>query len=112
MLDFNDAEIRAKAAELGLVYDGHTVPAHLRSRVAAAIVEERRGAAKQEALPPATVAQSISVQPGIGVEIDGAPFPWIVQADHVEVTLAPDGSGLVRLTIPTNSVVIKPRESE
>lgn len=110
MLKFTDADIRRKAADLGLIGEGHTVPAHLRNRVVAALLAEQ--APRKAAAADVPVAQSITVQPGTGVEVDGRPFPWVVQADHIEVTIAPDGSGLVRLTIPAKSVEILKTESE
>lgn len=109
MITFTPEQIRAKAERLGLIAPGDQLPAHQRSRVVAALAVEQAPAVKAADVP---VAQSILVQPGAGVEIDGRPFPWIVQADAIEVTLAPDGSGLVRLTIPTQSVQITKPEGE
>lgn len=107
MFSPSDAEIQAKAEELGVIQPGQTLPREKRSRVAAVLLSEHRTrAAGQVALP---VAQSITVYPGQSVEVDGKPFPWVIQSDAIEVTLDPSGKGLVRLTIPTKSVqIIKP----
>lgn len=102
-LTITDADIARKAVELGVIKEGEPVPAAKRSTIAAALLQER---APRMAAADVPVAQSIVVQPGGGVEIDGRPFPWVVQADTIEVTLDPSGSGLVRLTIPTLSVQI------
>ncbi|MER7813677.1 hypothetical protein ABZ714_30740 [Streptomyces sp. NPDC006798] len=107
-LTVTDADIRRKGVELGLIEEGQPVPPELRSRIAAALLAERAPRIRQDDVP---VASSIRVQPGGGVEIDGRPFPWVVQADTIEVTLDPSGAGLVRLTIPTKSVeIIKSEE--
>ena len=108
-LTVTDADIARKAAELGVVFPGDPVPPAARSRVVAALLQERTPRAAAADVP---VAQSITVQPGAGVEIDGRPFPWVVQADAIEVTLDPSGAGLVRLTIPTQSVQILKSEGE
>lgn len=112
MISFTTEQILAKAEELGIIGPGHTLPAHLRSRVVAALFAEHASATRTAQAADVPVAQTIVVQPGAGVAIDGRPFPWIVQADAIEVTLAPDGSGLVRLTIPTQSVQITSPEGE
>lgn len=108
-LTITDADIARKAAELGLIKPGEPVPANARSRVAAALMQEQMPRVKASDVP---VAQSIVVQPGAGVEVDGRPFPWVIQSDTIEVVLDPSGSGLVRLTIPTLSVEITKSESE
>ncbi|MFF5451881.1 hypothetical protein ACFY40_11650 [Streptomyces sp. NPDC012950] len=102
-LTVTDADIRRKAVELGVITEGQPVPAEQRSRIVAALLAEQTPRIRQEDVP---VASSIRVQPGGGVEVDGRPFPWVVQADTIEVTLDPSGAGLVRLTIPTKSVEI------
>ncbi|MER5675767.1 hypothetical protein ABT081_02365 [Streptomyces sp. NPDC002238] len=108
-LTVTDADIIRKAVELGVIKPGEPVPPAARSRVVAALLQEQ---VPRMAAADVPVAQSIVVQPGGGVEIDGRPFPWVVQADTIEVTLDPSGSGLVRLTIPTLSVQITKPESE
>ncbi|KAF0649208.1 MULTISPECIES: hypothetical protein [Streptomyces] len=109
-LTVTDADVARKARELGLLKEGEVLPAHLRSRVVAALLQEQTPRVRAAADVP--LAQSIRVQPGTGVEIDGRPFPWLIQAETIEVVLDPSGSGLVRLTIPTQSVEITKSESE
>lgn len=108
-LTVTEADVRRKAVELGLITEGQTLPPELRSRAARALIFEQAPRIRQDDVP---VAASIRVQPGGGVEVDGRPFPWVVQADTIEVTLDPSGAGLVRLTIPTQSVEIVKSESE
>lgn len=110
-LSYSDEQIRQEAARLGLIQPGEDVPRHLRSRVVAALAAERQRPSRGEDVP---LASSIVVQPGGTVEVDGRPFPWIVQADRIEVTLGPDGAGMVRLTIPARNIqILKPApESE
>jgi len=103
------ADIARKATELGVVLPGEPVPPAMRSRVVAALLQEQAPKARHADVP---VAESIVVRPGVGVDIDGRPFPWVIQADAIEVTLDPSGTGLVRLTIPTQSVQITKTESE
>ncbi|MFE3485085.1 hypothetical protein [Streptomyces griseus] len=108
-LTVTDADIARKAMQLGVIEEGQPVPPNMRSRIVAALLQEQMPGVKAADVP---VAQSIVVQPGGGVEIDGRPFPWVIQAETIEVTLDPSGSGLVRLTIPTLSVQITKPESE
>lgn len=110
MLSFSDEQVHAEAVRLGLIEAGADLPRHLRSKAAASLANQ--ASPSQAPAPAAAVARSITVRPGSGVDVDGRPFPWIVQAEHIEVTLAPDGSGLVRLTIPTKSVTITAPEGE
>ncbi|MFJ9113022.1 hypothetical protein [Streptomyces sp. NPDC102283] len=104
-----DADIARKAVQLGVIEEGQPVPPNMRSRIVSALLQEQMPGVKTADVP---VAQSIVVQPGGGVEIDGRQFPWVIQAETIEVTLDPSGSGLVRLTIPTLSVQITKPESE
>ncbi|MFW3473661.1 hypothetical protein ACN24M_20555 [Streptomyces microflavus] len=108
-LTVTDDDIARKAVQLGVIKEGQMVPPNMRSRIVAALLQEQMPGVKTADVP---VAQSIVVQPGGGVEIDGRPFPWVIQAETIEVTLDPSGSGLVRLTIPTLSVQITKPESE
>ncbi|MGK5729727.1 hypothetical protein [Streptomyces sp. URMC 124] len=106
-LSFTDEQITAKAVQLGLITDGEDLPRHLRGRVVAALHTERP---RSTAVPP-PVAERIVIQPGGSVEVDGRPFPWLVQADLIEVTLQPDGAGMVRLTLPARSIqILKPAD--
>lgn len=110
-LSYSDEQIQAKAEQLGLVEPGRDLPRHLRSRVVAALAAERQRPAKATEVP---IAQSIVIQPGGAIEVDGKPFPWVIQADQMSVTLSPDGAGMVRLSIPALNVqILKPApESE
>ncbi|MFC9429249.1 hypothetical protein [Streptomyces sp. NPDC056987] len=108
-LEFNDQDLRRKAIELGVITEGQALPPEQRSRVAAALMQDQLPRKKPADVP---VAGSIRVQPGGEIEIDGRPFPWVVQAESIQVTLDPSGFGTVRLTIPTESVEILKSESE
>lgn len=108
-LSVSEADITAKAVELGLIKPGEPVPPAQRSRIAAALFQEQMPRTKTADVP---VAKSIVVQPGVGVEVDGRPFPWVIQGETIEVTLDPSGKGLVRLTIPTLSVQITKPDTE
>lgn len=102
-VQFTEPEIRAKAIELGLIKDGGELPRSMRSRIIAALIQEAAPRFRTDAAP---VAETVRVQPGGSVDIDGKPFPWMVQADRIEVALEPDGSGLVRLTLPARNIQI------
>lgn len=112
MFSPSDADVQVKAEELGVVQSGETLPRNQRSKVVAALLQDARLGARRARPSPATVAQSITVRTGESVEVDGQPFPWVIQSDAIEVTLNPSGEGLVRLTIPTKSVQIIKPESE
>ncbi|MCD9196077.1 hypothetical protein [Streptomyces albireticuli] len=99
---FTNDQISAKATQLGLITEGEELPRHQRSKVVAALLQERPRSA---AASP--VAARIVIQPGGAVEVDGRPFPWLVQSDLIEVTLQPDGAGMVRLTLPARSIQIR-----
>jgi hypothetical protein len=108
-VSLSDHDIATKAVQLGLIAEGEQLPRHLRSRVVAALLADQQ----QRSAASAPVAGSIVVTPGVGIEIDGHPFPWVIQRDAIEVVLDPSGQGLVRLTIPTKSVqIIKPEKPE
>ncbi|MDX2528058.1 hypothetical protein [Streptomyces europaeiscabiei] len=111
-VQFPEPEIRAKAIELGLIKDGDELPRSMRSRLIAALIQEQAPRFSESEAPP--LADSIRVQPRGAIEVDGQPFPWLVQADRIEVVLEPDGSGMVRLTLPARSIeIVKPdTESE
>lgn len=109
-LSFTDAEIQAKAEQLGLVDAGTDLPRNQRSRVVAALTAERRRPATQAEVP---IAQTIVIEPGGDVTVDGKPFPWVLQAEQMTVTLSPDGAGMVRLTLPALNVqILKPNIPE
>lgn len=113
---FTDAELHAKAVELGLIYESQELPRNLRSRMAAALLEERRAVARHEQPDEPVCAKEIVVQPGGVILIDGEPFPWLVAKEPIQVGLNPDGISTVRLTLFAEAVqIIKPaaeRESE
>ncbi|MFJ5089967.1 hypothetical protein [Streptomyces sp. NPDC088674] len=100
---FTDAEIQAAAVRLGVIKAGEDVPARLRSRVVASLVADRRRPTSAAEVP---VAQQIIVEPGGQISVDGKPFPWVVQAGQIGVTLQPDGAGMVTLTMPALNIQI------
>lgn len=109
-LSFTDAEIYAQAVRLGLITDGQDLPRHLRSRAVATLAAEQRRPTVQADVP---IAQSIVVQPGGDIEVDGKPFPWVIQAEQMAVTFNPDGAGMVTLTLPAlNIQILKPATPE
>jgi hypothetical protein len=106
---FTDTELAAKAVQLGLVQEGEVLPRNMRSRVAAALLEERRAVSRPEKQAEPTCAKEISVC-GSAITVDGKPFPWLVARAPMDISLAPDGSGTVRLTLLAESVqVSKPK---
>ncbi|MCC9154908.1 hypothetical protein LZP81_30785 [Streptomyces parvulus] len=108
---FTDAELQAKAEELGLVKPGEPIPtAAMQSRVKAAVVEDRRATTRQEKPADARLAKSIVVQPGGVILIDGEPMPWLVAKQPMDIGLNPEGISTVRLTLLAESVqVLKPK---
>ncbi|MEH0431285.1 hypothetical protein QBB34_34145 [Streptomyces stelliscabiei] len=109
---FTDAEINAKAVELGVIDQGASVPNRHRSKVVAALIEERRTAARQEKTPEPVCAKEIVVQPGGAVVIDGEPFPWLIANVPMEIGLNPEGISTVRLTLLAEAVqVLKPKQN-
>ena len=109
-LSFTDDEIRAQAVRLGLIEDGRELPRSMRSRVVASLAAERQRPDTPAEVP---IAQSIVIQPGGDVQVDGKPFPWVVQAERMQVALQPDGAGLVTLTLPAlNIQILKPATPE
>jgi len=109
-LSFTDAEIYAQAVRLDVIKDGENLPRHLRSRVVASLAADRQRPAQQADVP---VAQSIVIQPGGDIHVDGKPFPWVIQAERMQVSLQPDGAGLVTLTLPAlNIQILKPATPE
>ena len=114
-LQFTDAELRTKAMELGLIGPGEPIPtaASVRSRIKAAIVEERRAAARAEKQADPVCAKEIVVQPGGQVLVDGEPFPWLIARQAMEIGLNPEGISTVRLTLMAEAVqVLKPQPSK
>ncbi|WP_406157781.1 hypothetical protein [Streptomyces canus] len=106
---FTDSELRAKAVQLGVISEGDELPRNQRSRVAAALLEERRTAEQTKAPADPVCVKEIAVR-GSEITVDGKPFPWLVARDPMDISLAPDGSGTVRLTLLAESVqVLKPK---
>jgi hypothetical protein len=109
-LSFADDEIRAEAVRLGLIAEGEELPRRLRSRAVAALTAERRRPSTPAEVP---IAQRIVIQPGGDITVDDKLFPWVVQAEQMAVTLNPDGTGLVTLTMPAlNIQILKPATPE
>jgi hypothetical protein len=112
---FTDDEVQTKAEQLGLVQPGQPVPTAVYSKVKAAIVEDRRADAHREA-PAAQpqMAESIVVQPGGAILVDGKPFPWLVASEDMAITLSPEPNGIssVRLTLLADSVQILPPKTD
>jgi hypothetical protein len=109
---FTDAEINTKAVELGVIAQGSSVPNRHRSKVVAALIEERRATARQEKTPKPVCAKEIVVQPGGAVLIDGEPFPWLIARQPMEIGLNPEGVSTVRLTLLAEAVqVLKPKHN-
>ena len=112
-LQFTDAELHAKAVLLCLVDEGQPLPRNLRTKVAAAIVEERRAAGRAEQQAEPVCAKEIVVEPGGAVLVDGEPFPWLIANQPMEIGLNPGGVSTVRLTLLTEAVqVLKPKPSK
>lgn len=109
-LSFTDEEINSHAIRLGVIYEGEELPRYLRSRVVASLAAEQQRPGKPTDVP---VAQSIVIQPGGDVQVDGKPFPWVIQAEQMAVALNPDGAGMVTLTLPALNVqILKPATPE
>lgn len=106
---FQQAEVQAKAEQLGLVKPGEPVPQHLLNKVKAALVEERRATTASAEAAKARLAKEITVQPGGAILIDGEPLPWLAARAPMEIGLNPDGVSTVRLTLLAESIqVLKP----
>jgi hypothetical protein len=105
VLQFTDAEIREKAAALGIIYEGHTVPAHLRSRVVAALTEERRSAAAAAPDDDAPwIARAITIRPGASIEVDGCRLPAAAAPVEIHVSDDPAVPSTVRLTLLADTI--------
>ncbi|QIJ61403.1 hypothetical protein [Streptomyces sp. JB150] len=111
-LTYTDADIAAKAVQLGLIQDGDDLPRQMRGRVVAALLQEQ-AASESGASPEPQLAKEIVVQPGGAIVVDGEPFPWLVAKQPMEITLHPDGLSTVRLTLIAEAVqIIKPEPRE
>lgn len=103
-ISYTEQQIREKAAFLGLIEDGAELPRHLRSRVVAAMAHAET--AERAAPTEPRLAQEIVIQPGGAVLIDGQPFPWLLTRQPMEISLDPDGTSTVRLTVMAAAVQI------
>jgi hypothetical protein len=109
---FPDAELNAKAVQLGVINEGEPLQRQQRSKVAAALIEERRAAARAEKQPKPVCAKEIVVQPGGQVLVDGEPFPWLIANVAMEIGLNPGGVSTVRMTLMAEAVqVLKPQQN-
>ncbi|MFG2748008.1 hypothetical protein [Streptomyces xanthophaeus] len=108
-LNYTDQQISDKAVELGLIPAGANLPRHLRGKAVAALAHAD---AAERAIPSEPqLAKEIVIQPGGSIFVDGEPFPWIVAAERMDISLDPEPNGLstVRLTLVASAVqVIRP----
>lgn len=114
-VSFTPEQIHAEAQRLGLIGNGEHdyVRQDQRNTIVASLVTQSRTAPAVAPDEAPALAQRIDIHPGGGpIEIDGRPLPWQVAADQIAVTLNPDGSGTVRLTLPTAAVRIHPSPDE
>ena len=106
-----DQEIRNKAVELGLIGSPNDpMPHRYRGRIVAAILQGQAPRPAPQQAP--RMAGEIVVQPKGPILVDGEPFPWLVTDEPMDIRLAADGSGTVRLTLAAQAVqIIKPEET-
>lgn len=108
-LTFTEADVAAKAIQLGLIQDGEELPRELRGKIVAALLQEEAAPATAEP----QLAQEIVLQPGGVILVDGEPFPWLVAKEPVDVRVDPEGVSTVRMTLLANAVqIIKPEPRE
>lgn len=111
-IKYSDADIAAKAVQLGLIEDGDDLPRHLRGKVVAALLQEQAADTARPAAQP-QMAREVVVQPGGVILVDGEPFPWLVAQAPMEIGLNPDGISTVRFTLMAAAVqIIKPEPRE
>lgn len=109
-LRYTDADIAAKAVQLGLIQEGEELPRNLRGKVVAALMQEETA---PTARTEPRLAAEIVLQPNGAILVDGEPFPWLVAQEPVDVHLDPDGISTVRMTLLANAVqIIKPEPRE
>ena len=109
-LQYSDADIAAKAVQLGLIAEGEDLPRRLRGRAVAALAQEQTA---PPSAPEPQMAKEIVVQPGGRILVDGEPFPWLVAQQPMEIGLNPDGVSTVRMTLLARAVqIIKPEPKE
>lgn len=112
MLEFTYDEIKAKAAQLGLAYEGGDgeFPNRHRSKVVAALVEDRRAEAVAH-IPAAQpsddgphIGGQITIRPGSGIELDGVALPAAAEPVEVRISADPAVPSTVRLTLLVTTV--------
>ncbi|MFD5676110.1 hypothetical protein [Streptomyces sp. NPDC127040] len=103
-LSYTDQQIREQAVFLGLIENGAELPRHLRGKVVATMVQTK--ATERAAPTEPQLAQTIVIQPGGTVLVDGEPFPWLITRQPMEILLDPDGTSTVRLTLMAAAVQI------
>lgn len=105
-VSYTDQQILDQARRLGLISDGQDdLPRALRSRVIATLLQADHPQ-PEASLETPRLAQQIVIQPGGAVLVDGRPFPWLIARHPMEVTLDPDGTSTVRLTLMAGAVQI------
>jgi hypothetical protein len=108
VLEFTDDEIRAKAVQLGLAYEGGdgAFPSRHRSKIVAALVEDRRveAAAAQPSDDGPYIGGQIVIRPGERIELDGQALPAAAEPIEVRVSADPAVPSTVRLTLLAHTV--------
>jgi len=107
VLTFTEDEIKAKAVQLGIIdRPDRAMPPEVRSRVKAALVEERRAA--EMAARPADdgpyIGGQITIRPGAGIELDGERLPAAAEPVDIRVSTDPAVPSTVRLTLLAHTV--------
>lgn len=109
-ITYTDADLAAKALQLGLINDGEELPRHLRGKVVAALLQEKATPAPDS---EPRLAESVVIQPNGVILVDGEPLSWLVAKEPVDVRVDPEGVSTVRLTLLTKTVqIIKPEPRE
>lgn len=108
-LQIDEAALKAKAVELGVIKEGEDLPRHQRSRVAAVLIADSQ---PRPAVSEPVCAKDITVR-GNEITVDGEPFPWLVAAEPMQIGLNPGGTSTVRLTLLAERVqVLKPKPDQ
>ncbi|MFE3326898.1 hypothetical protein [Streptomyces sp. NPDC059176] len=111
-VQFTEADIQAKAVELGVIEEDQELPRSKRSRVVAAMLQQAAAGGGHGQAEPKLAAE-IVIQPGGVILVDGEPFPWLVANQPMEIGLDPDGISTVRMTLMASTVqIIKPEPQE
>lgn len=109
MLEFTEDEIRAKAVQLGLAYEGGdgAFPTRHRSKVVAALVEDRRAEAAAAAQPTDDgpyIGGHLTIRPGERIELDGQALPAAAEPVEVRISADPNTPSTVRLTLLAHTI--------